>query len=661
MVTAQLIPPSVLSPEDVARGTVFAIEGSTHHGRRLELQSSRILVGSSPGCTLRLVARGVAPHHCLIIRGRERTVFRAINGRLLHNGKATGSGVLHPGDLLAIGPVTLRFAPDSNRNGDDGSDVEHRFSERGDHAFNQCDVGHASKSQAGGKVSGWNAATSTAESEADEASECAGRLTLASDSGPNEIPSPQVTVETVWSPCGVVEWHFCLPDGRDHELADFDVPSAGETANLAAIEGALSRLESLADRFAQSLSSVSRLESYLVRLADRVDELAHGSTEPRSFTASNPLITEESTKEHGEMPPAASYSDQEVVDEARQSASVGLQIDREAVPDAAIAEEQPCPTDLISMIRGKDSSKYPEGAGDDTPQSCGVSLTVQGGLRDGEGDAGWFGSESRVLCTSQDKGPVDEQTRQEAQCGESGTQDPASAQADQATYLSEQAGLSADKRSENGRVWSHETSCSPHGQSESGDHEQAVREYMRELLPRLRVASGRGETGTSVENAETLSQGTTSGEKSPMKTRRPPPTNTLTRSRGSRKRPVAPEKHVNFAAMRELANLASQAAIDRYARAKLHQAQRGKAVVVLTAVGAAAVILGLDWLWGVSALGKIALFVSILVALVYGIQYAILAGKLIVNPRGQLQLAERRIGREMRKLMPSDKPLVPGG
>ncbi|MBC7337424.1 MAG: hypothetical protein H5U01_14315 [Clostridia bacterium] len=123
---------------------------------------------------------------------------------------------------------------------------------------------------------------------------------------------------------------------------------------------------------------------------------------------------------------------------------------------------------------------------------------------------------------------------------------------------------------------------------------------------------------------------------------------------------MAPEKHVNFAAMRELANLASQAAIDRYARAKLHQAQRGKAMVVLTAVGAAAVILGLDWLWGVSALGRIALFVSILVALVYGIQYAILTGKLIVNPRGQLQLAERRIGREMRKLVPSDKPLVPG-
>ncbi|MGQ9915379.1 MAG: hypothetical protein ACUVQQ_13640 [Thermogutta sp.] len=41
--------------------------------------------------------------------------------------------------------------------------------------------------------------------------------------------------------------------------------------------------------------------------------------------------------------------------------------------------------------------------------------------------------------------------------------------------------------------------------------------------------------------------------------------------------------------------------------------------------------------------------------LVYVLQYAILSGRLVVNSRGQLQLAQRRISREMFKLQTGEK------
>ncbi|GAB6186525.1 FHA domain-containing protein [Thermopirellula anaerolimosa] len=123
----------------------------------------------------------------------------------------------------------------------------------------------------------------------------------------------------------------------------------------------------------------------------------------------------------------------------------------------------------------------------------------------------------------------------------------------------------------------------------------------------------------------------------------------------ARKRPQAAEKSVDFAAMRELAVLASQGAIDRYAKAKLRTAMQGKLAVMATALGCGLLLGALAWAGRLPAFGVYGIVAAAMALLVYALQYAILSGRLIVNPRGQLQLAERRISREMFKLQTGDK------
>ncbi|WP_347245207.1 hypothetical protein [Thermogutta sp.] len=666
MVTAEIATSKVKGirdGEDCAR-TVFTIHGSTHHGRRVELQTSRILVGSSPQCTLRLVARGVAPYHCLIIRGRQKTVFRALSGYLLHNGKAVGSGVLISGDMLGIGPVTLRFNFDRNPNGGESPDSfpGHRISEEADresHDFH-LDTGCQHESRASAAPTVHNPGGEASRIGTHEVAESADRPMSASYVSQNGTGFAEVTTETVWNPCGYAEWYSCLPEPSDLTLVELEDSRAEEAVKLTAITTALDRLESLADRFAQSLSSLNLLEDRLVRLAEKSNELAEGRMELQSLARQSQSIGGRGVKEAGAAAPGRLGSASESTDAVQHRTVKEPQIDGEAGSDAAIVEELRCPTDLALTVHGKDLPRSSAGAGDGAPESFPANSIGQAEPPGCEGDTASLSVKLHAVCPSQDQDLVDEQTAGGPDSGENGMDISASGQVHQDGSISDQARLLVNKEPQGAPASSDESSCSLGSQSDSFDHDQAVREYMRELLSRLRVASGRGETGSAdVEGTELLSQAATSPEKLPTKTRRPAPANSLSRSRGSRKRPVAPEKQVNFAAMRELANLASQAAIDRYARAKLHRAQRGKAAVVLTAVGAAAAIFALDWLWGIGPLGRIAFFVSIIVGLVYGIQYAILTGKLIVNPRGQLQLAERRIGREMRKLVPPGKPLLP--
>ena len=191
------------------------------------------------------------------------------------------------------------------------------------------------------------------------------------------------------------------------------------------------------------------------------------------------------------------------------------------------------------------------------------------------------------------------------------------------------------------------------------EHQKLVQEYLARLLRR---STGSGHTeGMNNEGANNVaaSNQSTSApilvEEETVATFRR--TAGVSRQRRlPRRRAGAPEKTKDFAAMRELANLSSQAAIDRYARAKLRQIRQEKTIVLLVAslCGTALLILH-SWI-GLGPLGWIALALVFLVILVYGMQYGLLSGRLIINSKGQLQLAERRIGREMRKLIPSSKP-----
>ena len=81
------------------------IVGGEHHGRTVRITAPKCTVGSAPGCTLRLRATGVAPLHCLILRGPNGVVVRRMADDARLNGREFDDAPLAANDQLEIGSV----------------------------------------------------------------------------------------------------------------------------------------------------------------------------------------------------------------------------------------------------------------------------------------------------------------------------------------------------------------------------------------------------------------------------------------------------------------------------------------------------------------------------------------------------------------------------
>ena len=93
---------------DVAGGElVLRISGSSRDGQVVRLRSAKCTIGSGRNCTLRLRAHGVAPLHCLVLRGPAATVVRRWSADTRLNQQFFSDALLAPGDRLGIGPIEL--------------------------------------------------------------------------------------------------------------------------------------------------------------------------------------------------------------------------------------------------------------------------------------------------------------------------------------------------------------------------------------------------------------------------------------------------------------------------------------------------------------------------------------------------------------------------
>jgi hypothetical protein len=93
---------------DIAGGDlVLQICGNSRHGQIVRLKAPKCTIGSAANCTLRLRARGVAPLHCLILRGPGGAVVRRWSPDTLLNHQAFTDAALSPSDRLSVGPVEL--------------------------------------------------------------------------------------------------------------------------------------------------------------------------------------------------------------------------------------------------------------------------------------------------------------------------------------------------------------------------------------------------------------------------------------------------------------------------------------------------------------------------------------------------------------------------
>jgi len=103
-------------------------------------------------------------------------------------------------------------------------------------------------------------------------------------------------------------------------------------------------------------------------------------------------------------------------------------------------------------------------------------------------------------------------------------------------------------------------------------------------------------------------------------------------------RSLAPERSIDISALRELANLSAQSALNRHSRNVLIQTMRSKLSVAIVALASGG---GLLWLWkdfnATDATFYTAL-VALLVAIYWGVEYALLTGRLIISKSGSIDI-----------------------
>lgn len=81
------------------------LRGGLRHGQTVRLNAAKLTIGSAPNCGLRLVADGIRPLHCWVLRGAAGTLVRCLDGDTRINGGAFTEARLEPGDRLGVGPI----------------------------------------------------------------------------------------------------------------------------------------------------------------------------------------------------------------------------------------------------------------------------------------------------------------------------------------------------------------------------------------------------------------------------------------------------------------------------------------------------------------------------------------------------------------------------
>jgi hypothetical protein len=174
-----------------------------------------------------------------------------------------------------------------------------------------------------------------------------------------------------------------------------------------------------------------------------------------------------------------------------------------------------------------------------------------------------------------------------------------------------------------------------------GGEEESIDDYMTRLLERVRSTTGGAEVPDSRPQAPRPQRPAvpTAPAETPLELASVPQPATPRPRKPVEMTPraKAPEKMAGLSAMRELANLSAQNALDQHTRKQLARARRGKLLIVISGLAAAALLM---WMWSTYGLGAVTYFaamVGIVVALFWGLQYAILTGHLIISRSGRLR------------------------
>lgn len=596
---------------------MLQICGGSRHGQLVPFFATKCTLGSGLRCTHRIVARGVQPLHCLIVRGPAATVVRSLSPQTRLNGQHFHDAVLRPGDRLSIGPVDFQVVCLQALNSQPPNPKPFP-------ATTGPTITQSSWSAHGGPS---DPSTQLPRGYPEDPPRCVAPATH------NETHPPGATAEL------------------DTPQAELDLRQAELNARQADIE----RRQAELDRRQAELHRLhAELEEHRTDLRDRQAELearaAHLDRRQAEldehFAARDAWNAEaqarqkalEARKEELDRLEAQLNARQEELAEWEQSLRK-----RHQELDQRLAELEGREAQLAQReTAGTAPSEPPtlEMSGPQSPPSpVDVAPSNDSGLLR-HGDVPEVDDPADAPQSPWSLPPAEK------------LQSASNAPVDTETILRRLGiHLPVDDDPDETLATGGNVEGRPGQLPRAQEEEESIDAYMARLLERLRSGRGEAEVAESPESAAATyaagagaspigseeGSGPEAGAgagASELAADLQPGRQMARRQRLAKS--VAPEDWSHLAAMRELANLSARNALDRHGRNMLRRAIRSKLTVLALALASGSALVGLWWRLGAGDLAYYTALVCYLVAVVWGIQYAVLTGRLIVSRSGHL-------------------------
>ena len=178
--------------------------------------------------------------------------------------------------------------------------------------------------------------------------------------------------------------------------------------------------------------------------------------------------------------------------------------------------------------------------------------------------------------------------------------------------------------------------------SAATEDEESIDDYMSRLMQRVCPGSGEADGPSKAAQRPAATRAARQPTTVPTAVEPPQPA-AATSPPPSQPEPVnvrlrTPPRHIELSVFRELANLSARHAIQLHSRRALVHAMYGKLTVSCVALVAS---VGLFWMWKEFRACRLTLYsslVAIVVAIFWGLEYALLTGRLIVNQAGHVNI-----------------------
>ncbi len=634
------------SSQAAAGQLAFRVCGSARDGQILRLHSAKCTVGGGSRCTLRLRARGVAPLHCLIVRGPQATIVRRWSADTRLNGQAFTDAPLHPGDRLSIGPIDLEVLDAAAA---DHGDTPAPWTESAD-AWQSW---QAQREESQRQLDQWSRQLAALQAELDarqktldeEGVQLADRQrgleqsrsrletqqqTLEEDRRRWETQQNEVASRTAVQLQQYAARHAELEAGRrglDESRQQWQAEREASQRELDGRAGKLAVLQAELETGRRALDD-SRQQWQAEREASQrtLDERAgqldalQAELETRQ-KALHDGHRQGQAEQQEAVSRVAERERQLAVRKAELAAQQRALTERRQQWEAEQAQSQGQLQKQAEQLRALQVQREEhQKALDQRRRQEEEHKAAEERLRQ---EADRKAAEER-LHQEEERKAAEERLRQEhARPAETR---PAAAEAvTGAERVQEPAARPSSP------VAAAKSPPQHHGEEESID------DYMAQLLERLRTGSSGGQVparrtevvvpAPAAEPARPVVEKPNEA-KAELSASVPTPLERPAETAVASPRTVAPETHGSLAAMRELANLSAQSAISRHFRRQIVRSTRVKLLIVFQGLTAGGMLL---WLWGCPGAGVLTLcgaVASFVTAVVWGVEYAVLTGHL---------------------------------